>query len=249
MRRPRTIIDKQRRQQRHTSSVNRPNAWMFVDETADNDGRYVGASAVLLTSSGQRSLKVSTQAFREKLPAIGIPKNIEIHAAVWVQEPQRFPDTTSFSRINALGRYLRLVSKCRDISIINILADTSVTIAGTDIRERIWETLFWEFEVWLAERGLNGHVIFDKDRVGQVIAISERLKPYSLKRQPFKPEPADSEHHDELQLADVCAYFTLQRTVPNSQVRKANAANYIDRIAKLCPHPTNVGEALIRDLK
>lgn len=240
--RQRTIIDEAR--SARLAKLSRPNAWMYVDETASNDGPYIGASAVLLTSTGRRSLKACTEEFRATLPSKGIPEDIEIHATVWVVERKLFPDTNAFIRISALGDYLRRVSKCRDIFIINILADTSVHVPGMDVRAKIWETLFWEFELWLTAHKLRGHTIFDKDRVGQVVAIAKRMRTHSLRRQLLDPEPADSKHHNELQLADVCAYFALQRFIPNNQVKKAGATNYINRIERLCPHETKPGEAL-----
>src|SRR5438105_7749940 len=124
---------------------------MFVDETATHDGQYVGASAVLVTRRGHRSLERATRSFRTTLPARGIPAGVEIHATVWVSEMRRFPGTNAYTRISALGDYLRLCSKCRGVTVINILVDTTLPgMAGVDVREKIWETLFWEFEVFLA---------------------------------------------------------------------------------------------------
>lgn len=223
---------------------------MFVDETRSDDGQLVGASAIILDRRGRRQLARCCLHFRRELPKTGIDSATEIHAATWVNEKDLFPGTNAFDRISELGRYLRAMSKCNGAFVINILVDTTLPgVAGTDVRTRIWETLFWEFENWLAERGLNGHVVFDKGDVGPVLAIARRLRANSLNHQPLEPEPADSRAHEELQLADVCAYFSLQRLRPANQVRKAGAANYIDRIARLCPDDRVPGAALIRDLQ
>ena len=226
----------------------RPKCWMYIDETTSDGGVYIGASAVIVSRVGRKSLEKSTTRFRSTLGNRGIDPHIEIHANVWVQEPKLFT-VNAYQRIRALGDYLRICSGCKGIRIINVLVDTTAPQpVGTDLRVRIWETLFWEFELFLVEHRKNGRTIFDRDRVGPVLDTYSRMRKHTLKRQLIPPDPANSQHHDAIQLADVCAYFMLQQFVPNNQIRNANATRYLNRISNLCPDPLVKDQALIRDL-
>jgi len=58
-----------------------PRAWMYVDETGTNDGQFIGASAIIVTTTGLRKIRAVTSEFKLRCLSRGIPATTEIHAA------------------------------------------------------------------------------------------------------------------------------------------------------------------------
>jgi len=142
--------------------VNRA-AWMYVDETGTNDGQF-SAHPVIVTTTGLRKIRASP---RVQPTCLHVETCDHRDSRAEWSEIGQFPDRNAFTRISALGDYLRLVFEMprsnRGHIIVRIRRTGIADVSGLEkkrerVREKIWETLFWEFEVFLATRRLYGHM-------------------------------------------------------------------------------------------
>jgi hypothetical protein len=103
---------------------------------------------------------------------------------------------------------------------------------GFDARNAIFEKLFLDLNSWLGN-GKKGKIIFDRNAPGPVVHLYEtKRKHRQLRFLPHTPAPADSLDHFELRVADLSAYFLLQKfSAGATQILKAGAKNAIDPLS------------------
>lgn len=166
---------------------------------------------------------------------------------------------TNGQRIYLLREFMNIGADCDGLEFILVIADaTAPRISPTGkpltakqregfLRREVFRTLLWEFDAALQKSGKKGHVWLDENKVGAIIQLSKDLSP-KLLHQPLAPIAVKSHDFEVVQLADVCAYFMLQRYLPNTVVQGHGAGNAIDDLARVCPDPLQSTIAHVREV-
>lgn len=228
---------------------------MYVDESGDaglinSPTDYFILSAVVVHELEWKRLIDVFVAFKKTLnAAYGFPVRSEIHASEFIKRP-----------VHGLARHVRLailrntldeIAKFVDVSITNIVIDKRNKPAGYDVFDMAWKALFQRFENTLKFGNFPGKhrrdmgIIFTDATAGKKLTqMVRKMRVYNpvpnsggvgYRQLPFMkiiedPTERDSKESLLVQVADVCAYFLMQRYKPNAYIRKQNAKYYFDRL-------------------
>ncbi len=229
---------------------------MYVDESGDtglvnSPTDYFTLSGIVVHERSWRPFMDTLLNFKRTMRAVhGLPIRAEIHASEFIKSP-----------VHGLKRHVRLailrnaldeLAKISDISITNIIVDKTNKVAGYDVFENAWRTLFQRFENTLmygnfpgAYRNDFGTVFTDATGGTRLVRLMRKMNVYNpvpnmggggyrqipLVRIIEDPHGKDSGEALAIQMADVCAYFLHQRFKPNGYIKKQSARLYFDRLA------------------
>lgn len=193
-------------------------------------------------------------AFRKTLRTVyGLPVRAEIHASHFINS--RVFNLDRHVRLAILRNTLDELAKMPDIRITNVLIDKQGKPAGYDVFNFAWGTLFQRFENTLVHgnfpgghRGDHGVVITDATAGKKLARLVRKMavinyiphdtglygggsRNIPITRMIEDPYGKDSAQTLPVQMADVAAYFLMQRFAPNSYIRRQGAQNYFERLA------------------
>jgi hypothetical protein len=157
-------------------------------------------------------------------------------------------------RLAILRNTIDELAKIGFISITNVIVDKQGKPADYDVFQSAWGTLFQRFENTMmhgnfpgAHRQDFGLVITDATAGKKLSRMVRRMARYNpipndarfgggsrnipIARVIEDPYSKDSAETLPIQMADVAAYFLMQRYAPNSYIRSKRAQFYFDRLA------------------
>jgi hypothetical protein len=228
---------------------------MYVDESGDSGltnspTDFFALSALVVHEQDWRTLVDSLVAFRKTLKgAYGLPIRTEIHASEYIKHS-----------VHGLPRYVRLailrntldeLAKFVDVSITSVIIDKRTKTAPYDVFDMAWKTLFQRFENTLQYGNFPGGHQRDMSVIYTDATAGKKLTQLVRKMGVYNPipnaggggyrqlpitkiieDPTGKDSADSLlvQMADVCAYFLMQRFKPNAYIKKQKAEYYYDRL-------------------
>jgi hypothetical protein len=176
----------------------------------------------------------------------------EVHAAHFVHAPGDLARIPKHMRLRILRYVLRVqAARTSDLAVLNVVVDKSDKPQGYDVFENAWRALIQRFENTIAyqnfpgpknsdERGL---LIVDRTQEKKLRDLVRRMRRYNpipslqsghvARQMPLvtlveDPVHRDSAHAYFIQMADVNAYFLMQREQPCGYVRRSGARNYFN---------------------
>lgn len=230
---------------------------MYVDESGDSGlvnspTDYFALSGIVVHERQWRTFLDGLINFRRAMRAIhGLPIRAEIHASEFIRS--KVYGLAKHVRLAILRNTLDELAKTPGIMITNVIVNKATKTAGYDVFESAWRTLFQRFENTLNYGNFPGGfrddfgIIFTDATAGtKLLRITRRMAVYN----PVPNDPAygggyrnipivkiiedphgqNSAESLPVQMADVCAYFLLQRYKPNSYIRRKHAQHYFDRL-------------------
>lgn len=227
---------------------------MYVDESGDtglvnSPTRFFALSGIVVHESEWRGFLQRIIELRKTLRVVyGLPMRAEIHASEFING--RVGELKRHERLAILRNTLDELAKLNNISITNVVVDKSNKPADYDVFGAAWGTLFQRFENTLHHgnfpggyRRSHGLVITDATAGHKLARLVRRMSKYNpipsrgggFRNMPIErivedPFGKDSKDTLPVQMADVVAYFLVQKISPNSFVRRQRASNYFDRL-------------------
>lgn len=229
---------------------------MYVDESGDtglanSPTRYFALSGIVVHESSWRQFLQTLITFRKTLRSVyGLPIRAEIHASEYLQS--RVFGLDRHVRLAILRNTLDELAKLPTISITNVVVDKQGKPAGYDVFNAAWGTLFQRFENTLVSSNFpgghrhdHGLVITDATAGKKLSRLVRRMAvfnniPNDANRGGYRnipttrviedPHGKDSAETLPIQMADVVAFFLMQRFAPNSYIRRQRAQLYFDRL-------------------
>jgi len=231
---------------------------MYVDESGDtglinSPTTHFALSGVVIHESHWRQFTTQMVAFRKALKAAyGLPIRTELHASDFIKTPP-IVGMPRHIRLAILRNLLDELAKMPFISITNVIVNKVGKPAGYDVFTHAWQALFQRFENTLkygnfpgGHRNDYGLVLTDATDGKKLQQMVRRMAVYNpvpnqawagpgYRNMPIlriieDPYPKDSKDSYFIQACDVAAYFVMQRSRPNSFVKKQGAQRYITRL-------------------
>ena len=230
---------------------------MYVDESGDtglvnSPTRYFGLSGLTVHESQWRTLAAQITAFRRTMKfTYGPPLRREIHAAEYLRHPP-VAGMAKHTRLAILRNFLDEIAKMNFISITNVIVDKQNKPPTYDVFDQAWRVLFQRFENTIGYGNFpgghktdTGMVLTDNTDGRKLTKLVRKMSVYNpipnaggpgVKMMPLvrvieDPHPKDSVDSYFIQAFDICAYFLMQKYMPNSYVRKSSAQHYLNRLA------------------
>ena len=231
---------------------------LYVDESGDvgvvgSPSRYFILSGFVVHELRWLETLDRIVAFRRQLrQRYGLKLREELHASNYIHSPgdlQRIPKSI---RLRILRDVLDFEAGLPDVNVLSILVDKQGRPPGFDVFGRAWEMMFQRFHNTLAYRNFPGPQ--NPQDLGLLIVDQTAEKPLQLllrRMRRYNPVPGmhglptrqipvttlveDPNHRDSLhsyfiQMADVNAYFLLQKQQPCRYIRIKGGRNYFDRL-------------------
>ena len=231
---------------------------MYVDESGDagltgSPTSHFCLSGLVIHESQWRTFVAQMLAFRRALKAAHrLPVRTEIHAAEYLRHAP-VPGMQPHVRLAILRNLVDEIAQQNYVSITNVVINKLGKTAGYDVFEMAWKVLFQRFHNTMHYGNFPGGyrsdfgLIFTDDTNGRKLTrLVRRMTVYNpipnqqqygpgyrqvptlkIIEDPHQKDSADSYF---IQAADVCAYFLMQRYVPNRFVRQHGARNYFSRL-------------------
>ena len=231
---------------------------MYVDESGDtgltgSPTDYFALSGIVVHELQWRSFMTSLVNFKKTMRAVyGLPVRAEIHASEFIKS--KVYGMNRHTRLAILRNTLDELAKLSSISVTSVIVDKTNKVAGTDVFEIAWKTLFQRFENTLMYGNFPGNfrkdqgIVFTDATAGlkllrlvrkmSVVNHVPNMGGGSFRNLPLlkiieDPHGKDSKESLAVQMADVCAYFLHQRFKPNGYIRKQSATRYYDRLVPI----------------
>lgn len=228
---------------------------MYVDESGDtglvnSPSRYFALAGIVVHERDWRDFINQLLAFRKTLKGVyGLGVRTEIHASEFMRIP--VDGLAKHDRLAVLRNTLDEIARLPSVSITSVIVDKMGKPDGYDVFQNAWGVLFQRFENTLHYANFPGKhsedfglVLTDATAGGKLTRMVRRMAVYnpipssyggSSRNMPIKkiiedPHGKDSKDSLPVQMADVCAYFLLQRYSPNAYVRRKGAHNYFERL-------------------
>lgn len=228
---------------------------MYVDESGDtgllnSPTDYFVLSALVVHELQWKTLVDTLVNFRKTLKAAyGFPVRAELHASELIKSP--IAGLPRHIRLAILRNTLDELAKFVDVSVTNIIVDKRNKPAGYDVFNAAWKTLFQRFENTLNYGNFPGAHQRDMGIIFTDATAGKKLTQMVRKMMVYNPVPntggrdfrhlplakivedpteRDSANSLLIQMADVCAYFLMQRYKPNGYIKKQGARYYFDRL-------------------
>lgn len=228
---------------------------MYVDESGDtgltnSPSRYFALTGIVVHESDWRDFISQLLAFRKTLKSVyGLGVRTEIHSSEFMRKP--VDGLTKYARLAILRNTLDEIAKLPNISITSVIVDKLGKPVEYDVFQNAWGVLFQRFENTLHFANFPGKhsedfgmVLTDATAGGKLTRMVRRMSVFNPIPSSFggasrnipirkiieDPHGKDSKDSLPVQMADVCAYFLLQRFAPNGYVQRKGAHNYFDRL-------------------
>jgi len=235
--------------------------FLYVDESGDiglknSPTRYFVLSGFVVHELRWHQTLEAIVAFRKSLRVrYGLKLREELHAAHFLQKPGVLARIRKDLRLRIMRDVLDFEAGLPGVSAINILLDKSNKPLGYDVFNRAWMAMIQRFENTISHRNFPGPqnpqdyglLVVDRTDEPKLRALSRKLRRHnpvpsigggSSRQLPIRTLVEDAVHRDSLhsyfiQLADVNAYYLLQREHPNQYIRKKGARNYFNRLSPI----------------
>lgn len=232
--------------------------FIYVDESGDvglnrSPTRYFALSGFVVHELSWHDTLEKLIQFRRKLKNdYGLKLREEIHAAHFIHNPGELQRIPKSLRLRLLRDVIDFQTSLPDVNILNVVVDKQGKSAGTDIFEMAWQTLIQRFQNTIQNKNLpgpkneheRGMLVVDRTDEKKLRLLSRKMRRYNpvpssagsgflLKPITMVVEDAvhrDSIHSYYIQLADVNAYFLLQKHDPCSYIKRKGGRNYFDRL-------------------
>jgi len=231
---------------------------LYVDESGDvglvnSPTRYFVLSGLVLHELRWRQTLDAIVGFRRALRnSYGLKLREEIHAAHFIHKRKAVAHIRKHQRLRLLRDVLSFEASLPDVSILNVMVDKMQKRQGYDVFEKAWTALIQRFENTISHRNFPGPqnpedfglMVVDRTDERKLRVLLRKMRRYNpipcasgigYRQLPITTLVEDPVHRDSLhsyfiQLADVNAYFLLQKHQPCRYVRKKGARNYFDRL-------------------
>ena len=231
---------------------------IYVDESGDvglngSQNRYFVLSGIVIHELRWHATLNSIIEFREDLRSrYGLKLREEIHTGELLRKPGDLIRIAKSLRLRLLRDVLDFQAQLADISIINVVVDKAGRSAGFDTFELARKCLIQRFHNTISRRNFPGPqnpqdfglLVVDRTDEVKLRTMSRRMRRHNpipnkrgggSRQVPLTMIVEDAVHRDSkhsyfIQLADVNAYFLLQKTAPCGYVQKKGARNYFDRL-------------------
>lgn len=231
---------------------------IYVDESGDiglinSPSRYFVLSGFVIHELRWNDVLDSIIAFRRSLRSTyGLKLREEIHAARFMFRPGGLARIPKHVRLKILREVLEFQATLPDVNVINIVVDKNGKAPTYDVFENAWNCLIQRFHNTLSHRNFPGPqnpvdfglLVSDKTDEPKLRALVRRMRRYNpvpnrgtsgyrqilLTTLVEDPVHRDSLHSYFIQLADVNAYFLMQKLKPSKYIYKKGARNYFDRL-------------------
>lgn len=230
---------------------------MYVDESGDSGlinspTNYFALSGIVVHEQRWRQFTDMLLRYKKTMRNVyGLPVRAEVHASEFIKK--RVYDLDRHVRLAILRNALDELAKFADISVTNVIVAKHGKSENFDVFEAAWRTLFQRFENTLRYGNFPGGYRSDYGIVFTDATAGQKLTRLVRKMSVYNPVPNDSAYgggyrnlpviqiiedpHEKdsaeslaIQMADVCAYFLMQRSSPNSYIRRQKAQFYINRL-------------------
>lgn len=228
---------------------------MYVDESGDtglvgSPTRYFALSGLVVHERDWREFLDRLLAFRRTLKSVyGLGIRTELHASEFMRSP--IDGLSKIDRLAVLRNTIDEIAKLPNLSITNVIVDKQGKPAGYDVFHTAWGVLFQRFENTLHFSNFPGKfsedyglVLTDATAGSKLTRLVRRMSVHNpilssyggvSRNMPIRkiiedPHGKDSKDSLPVQIADVCAYFLLQRFAPNSFVRRKGGHRYFERL-------------------
>jgi hypothetical protein len=231
---------------------------IYVDESGDigldhSPSRYFVLSGFVVHELRWNEVLDSIIAFRRSLiTAYGLKLREEIHAAHFMFRAGNLARIPKHVRLKILREVLDFQATLPDINIINIVVDKNGKAPAYDVFENAWTRLIQRFHNTLSHRNFPGPqnpidfglLVSDRTDEPKLRTLVRRMRRYNpvphkgasgyrqilLTTLVEDPVHRDSLHSYFIQLADVNAYFLMQKLNPSKYIYNKGARNYFDRL-------------------
>lgn len=231
---------------------------LYVDESGDTgmvntQTRYFVLSGLVVHELRWNQTLDSVLVFRQTLRVkYGLKLREEIHAAHFMHRPKKVARIAKHRLLLLLHDVLDFEAALPDVSILNVIVDKHSKRPDYDVFDKAWTALIQRFENTISHRNFPGPqnpedyglVIVDKTDEKKLRNLARRMRRYSpipsisgvgYRHIPISKVLEDPVHRDSLhsyfvQLADVNAYFLLQKDQPCGYIRRKGARRYFDRL-------------------
>lgn len=231
---------------------------LYVDESGDigldrSPSRYFVLSGFVVHELRWNDVIESIITFRRSLRILhGLKLREEIHAARFMYHPGSAARIPKHTRLKILRDVLDFQATLSDVNIINIVVDKNGKPHLYDVFENAWTRLIQRFHNTLSHKNFpgpqnaddRGLLISDRTDEPKLRALVRRMRRYNpvphrgasgYRQIPLTTLVEDPVHRDSLhsyfiQLADVNAYFLMQKLKPSKYISKKGARNYFDRL-------------------
>jgi hypothetical protein len=232
--------------------------FFYVDESGDvglsnSPSRFFALSGLVLHELCWKDTIQSILSFRQTLRKnYGLKLREEIHAAHFLHKPKDMRRIDKHKRLLILRDTMNFEAGLRDVNIVNVIVDKSTKRPDYDVFEWAWRVLTQRFENTISHRNFPGPqnpqdfgIIFtdrtDEKKLRGLLRKMRRYNPVpnqiglGYRQMPVSlvvedPVARDSLHSYFIQLADVNAYFLLQRDQPCGYVHQKGAKNYFIKL-------------------
>jgi hypothetical protein len=230
----------------------------YVDESGDvglngSQNRFFVLSGIVIHELCWHDTLNSIIQFRKDLRIrYGLKLREEIHTGELLRKPGDLIRIAKSLRLRLLRDVLDFQSQLPGISIINVVVDKNGKPIGFDAFDLAWKCLIQRFHNTIDHRNFPGPrnsqdfglLVVDRTDEVKLRTMTRRMRRYNpipnqrgggYRQVPLTTIVEDAVHRDSkhsyfIQLADVNAYFLLQKTAPCGYVRKKGARNYFDRL-------------------
>lgn len=231
---------------------------IYVDESGDiglirSPSRYFVLSGFVVHEMRWHDTLEAIIAFRRFLrAAYGLKLREEIHAARFMYHAGDAARIPKNIRLKILREVLEFQATLLDVSVINVVADKLGKASEYDVFEKAWSCLIQRFHNTISHKNFpgpqnvddRGLLVSDRTDEPRLRALVRRMRRYNpvpnkgvlgyrqilLTTLVEDPVHRDSLHSYFIQLADVNAYFLMQKLKPSGYISRKGARNYFDRL-------------------
>jgi hypothetical protein len=232
--------------------------FLYVDESGDigltgSPTRYFVLSGFVVHELRWNEVLESIIQFRTHLrDRYGLKLREEIHSTAFIHKPGKLRRIPKSMRLRILRETIDFQASLADVNIINIVVDKDGKPIDSDIFDTAWSTLVQRFHNTISNRNFPGpqnpqdygQIVVDRTDEKKLRNLIRRLRRYNpvpnLGGDGFRYLPItllvedavhrNSHHSYFIQLADVNAFFLLQKLIPCAFVRRKGARNYFNRL-------------------
>lgn len=232
--------------------------FLYVDESGDigmtnsPTDYFILSGLVIHELRWNETLERIIEFRRDLNDRFGLKLREEIHAGHFIHKPGELQRTKKYKRVIILRETIDFISSIQDLSIINIVIEKSEKSSGFDAFETAWKYLIQRFHNTLSRRNFpgpqnpedKGTMFVDRTNEKKLRNLTRKMRrhnPVSHKGQSGyrqvhiteiieDPVHRDSLHSYFIQLADVVAYFLLQKHDACGYIKKKGGVSYFDRL-------------------